>query len=50
MLSENGAKHILAPMENVDDIGSIPRDVHAQTDTVFYDSAQNLLQKAIVEA
>lgn len=50
LLSENGAKHVLAPTENVDDIGKVPREVHADTNTIFYDSAQTLLQKAIVES
>ncbi len=48
-LSENGASHVLAPMDNTEDFANIPKSVHSETDTVFYDSPQTLLQKSFLE-
>ncbi len=48
MLSENGAKTVLAPMDNLPEIGTIPTTVLGKTDVLFYGNTQMLLQKAIL--
>ncbi len=47
LLSENGAKTVLVPMENLAELQSIPATVLGKTDVPFYSSAQMLIQKII---
>lgn len=47
MLSENGAKTVLAPMDNLSEISTIPASVLGITDVPFYGNSQMLLQKAV---
>jgi len=48
MLSENGAKTVLVPMENLQELSSIPQSVLGDTDVPFYLSPDMLMQKAIL--
>ncbi len=48
LLSENGAKTILVPIENVSEIGTLPTTVLGKTDVPFYGNSQMLLQKVIL--
>jgi ATP-dependent Lon protease len=46
-LSENGAKLILTPMDNLKEIENIPPVILNNTDINFYSNTQMILQKAI---
>lgn len=48
MLSENGAKTVLVPMDNLPEIGTIPTTILGKTDVPFYINSQMLLQKAVL--
>lgn len=48
LLSENGAKTVLVPMENLSEIGTIPASILGKTDVPFYGNSQMLLQKAVL--
>jgi len=48
MLSENSAKTVLVPMDNLSEIGAIPTIVLGKTDVPFYGNSQMLLQKAVL--
>jgi ATP-dependent Lon protease len=48
MLSENGAKTVLVPMDNVTEIGTLPTTILGKTDVPFYANSQMLLQKAVL--
>lgn len=48
LLSENGAKTVLVPIENVSELSNLPAGVLGITDVPFYSNAQMLLQKAIL--
>jgi len=48
MLSENGAKNVLVPMDNLSEIGTVPTTVLGKTDVPFYGNSQMLLQKAVL--
>ena len=48
MLSENGAKNVLSPMENLAEISTLPASVVGKTDIPFYGNGQMLLQKAVL--
>lgn len=48
MLSENGAKTVIAPMDNLSEMASIPQSVVGSTDVPFYSNSQMLMQKAIL--
>ncbi len=48
MLSENGSKMVLTPMENLPEMQNIPPSILNNTDINFYSNAQMLLQKAIL--
>lgn len=48
LLSENGAKLILAPMDNLSEIGTLPMSILGKTDVPFYANSQMLLQKAVL--
>jgi ATP-dependent Lon protease len=48
LLSENGAKTVLVPMENLSEITTLPQGILGKTDTPFYGNSQMLLQKAVM--
>lgn len=47
-LSDNGAKNVAVPMDNLSELATIPQTVLGKTDTPFYTGGQNLLQKLIL--
>jgi ATP-dependent Lon protease len=47
LLSENGAKTVLVPMENMNEMLTIPQSIYGKTDAPFYGNSQMLLQKAV---
>ena len=46
MLSENGAKVVIVPMDNLTELANIPPSVLGNTDIPFYQNNQMLMQKA----
>lgn len=48
MLSENGAKSVVVPMDNLNELANIPASVLGNTDVPFYLNNQMLMQKAIL--
>ena len=48
MLSENGAKVVIVPMDNLAELANIPPSVLSDTDVPFYQNNQLLMQKAIL--
>ncbi|WP_421948077.1 protease Lon-related BREX system protein BrxL [Phaeodactylibacter xiamenensis] len=48
MLSENGAKSVIVPMDNLSELSNIPPTVLGNTDVPFYQNNQMLMQKAIL--
>ncbi|MCB0369595.1 MAG: hypothetical protein KDD45_09155, partial [Bdellovibrionales bacterium] len=48
MLSENGAKVVVVPMDNLAELANIPASVLGNTDVPFYLNNQMLMQKAIL--
>ena len=48
LLSENGAKTVLVPMENINEMLTIPQSILGKTDVPFYVNSQMLLQKAVM--
>jgi len=48
MLSENGAKVVIVPMENLNELTNIPPSVLGNTDVPLYQNNQMLMQKAIL--
>lgn len=49
MLSENGAKSVLVPIDNLNELANIPPIVLGKTDVPFYQNNQMLMQKAILQ-
>lgn len=47
LLSENGAKNVIVPMENLPELASLPQAILGKTDVPFYTSAQMLIQKIV---
>lgn len=47
LLSENGAKTILVPMDNLQEMATLPATILGKTDVPFYSNAQMLIQKMI---
>ncbi len=47
-LSENGAKIVIVPMDNLTELSNIPLSVLGNTDVPFYQNNQMLMQKAIL--
>lgn len=47
LLSENGAKTVLVPMDNLTELSTIPATILGKTDVPFYSSAQMLIQKIV---
>ena len=48
LLSENGAKTVLVPMDNLNEMTTLPASILGKTDTPFYANSQMLLQKAVL--
>jgi len=48
MLSENGAKSVIVPMDNLNELSNVPPSVLGNTDVPFYQNNQMLMQKAIL--
>lgn len=48
LLSENGAKTILVPMDNISEIVFLPKSILGKTDVPFYGNSQMILQKSIL--
>ncbi|MCK5723184.1 MAG: protease Lon-related BREX system protein BrxL [Gammaproteobacteria bacterium] len=48
MLSENGAKMVLTPMENLAEMKDVPPSILNNTDVNFFSNSQMILQKAIL--
>jgi len=48
LLSENGAKTVLVPMDNLSEISTLPPIILGKTDVPFYVNSQMLLQKSIL--
>lgn len=47
ILSENGAKTVLVPIENISEMTTLPASILGKTDIPFYGNSQMLLQKAV---
>lgn len=47
LLSDNGAKTVLVPIDNINELTTIPVSVLGKTDVPFYSNSQMLLQKAV---
>lgn len=47
ILSDNGAKTVLVPMVNLNEITTLPSNILGKTDIPFYGNSQMLLQKAV---
>ena len=48
MLSENGAKTVVVPMDNLTELSNIPASVLGNTDVPFYSNNQMLMQKGVL--
>lgn len=48
LLSDNGAKTILVPIENLSEVSALPTSILGKTDVPFYANTQMLLQKVIL--
>ncbi len=48
MLSDNGAKTVLVPIDNLGEIQTLPTGILGKTDVPFYGDTQMLLQKAVL--
>lgn len=48
MLSENGAKCVIVPMDNLNELSNVPPTVLGNTDVPFYQNNLMLMQKAIL--
>jgi ATP-dependent Lon protease len=48
MLSENGAKTVIVPMENLNELANVPASVLGNTDVPFYSNNQMLMQKSLL--
>ncbi len=48
LLSENGARNVLVPMDNVQEMQGLPASILGRTDIQFFSNVQMLLQKSIL--
>jgi ATP-dependent Lon protease len=48
MLSENGAKVVIVPMDNLAELANIPATILGDTDVPFYQNNQLLMQKSLL--
>ena len=49
LMSENGAKTVLVPVTNTQDMADLPQSLLTKTDVMFYPDSQKLVQKGIME-
>ncbi len=49
LLSENGAKNVLVPIDNLNEMATLPATILGKTDIPFYSNAQMLIQKMILQ-
>ncbi|NGX85345.1 protease Lon-related BREX system protein BrxL [Aequorivita sp. KMM 9714] len=49
MLSENGAKTVIVPMDNLNELTNVPASILGNTDVPFYSNNQMLMQKGILD-
>ena len=47
LLSENGAKNVIVPMDNLPEMATLPSSILGKTDIPFYSNSQMLIQKII---
>lgn len=47
LLSENGAKNVLVPMDNLTEMATLPASILGKTDIPFYANTQMLIQKMV---
>lgn len=47
LLSENGTKNVLVPMDNLQEMANLPAAILGKTDVPFYSSSQMLIQKIL---
>lgn len=47
LMSENGAKTVLVPIANINEVTTLPPSILEKTDVPFYGNSQMLLQKAV---
>ena len=47
LLSENGARNVIVPMDNLPEMANLPATILGKTDIPFYSSSQMLIQKII---
>jgi ATP-dependent Lon protease len=48
MLSDNGAKTVVVPMDNLNELANVPASVLGNTDVPFYSNNKMLMQKSIL--
>ena len=48
MLSDNGAKTVIVPMDNLSELSNVPASVLGNTDVPFYSNSKMLVQKGIL--
>ena len=48
LLSENGAKNVIVPMDNLKEMATLPATILGNTDIPFYSNTQMLIQKIIL--
>lgn len=48
MLSENGAKNVIVPMDNLNELSNVPPVILGDTDVPFYQNNQMLMQKSLL--
>lgn len=48
LLSENGAKTVLVPIDNLGEMTTLPASILGKTDTPFYSNSQMLLHKSVL--
>lgn len=49
LLSENGAKNVLVPIDNLNEMATLPATILGKTDIPFYSNSQMLIQKMILQ-
>ena len=47
LLSDNGAKTVLVPIDNLQEVATLPATILGKTDVPFYGNAQIMIQKMI---
>lgn len=47
LLSENGAKNVIVPMDNLQEMANLPSAILGKTDVPFYSNTQMLIQKIL---